>query len=99
MCALVVINPSNPTGPYLTEREYTRIVRVCLNHGMPLIADDVFYNDALASPADRVEVAGRDDVRTQGLALKRPCTRPGDHRGQARPPQGLAPPQRQEGAQ
>ena len=38
--ALVLINPNNPTGSYVKPTERARIVTLCREHGIALIADD-----------------------------------------------------------
>ena len=45
--ALVLINPNNPTGSYVKPTERARIVTLCREHGIALIADEVFFDYSL----------------------------------------------------
>lgn len=65
--AVIVINPNNPTGSYVTADDYARLVGICRSRGLPLIADEVFLDHDLAGCPDRVRVAGGDDVLTFSL--------------------------------
>jgi len=77
--ALVVVNPNNPTGSYLSAADRALVRAVCRRHGLALIADEVFLRYALdgeapARPATRLapargrSVVGRmDGVLTFGL--------------------------------
>ena len=40
--ALVVVNPNNPTGSFLSEADRALVRAVCREHGLALIADEVF---------------------------------------------------------
>lgn len=42
--ALVLINPNNPTGSYVKASEREAIVRLCHDHEVAIIADEVFYD-------------------------------------------------------
>lgn len=65
---LVLINPNNPTGSYVTHHEREALVELCARHGCALIVDEVFLDfpvEARAhSPAaaDRSSFAGEDRV-------------------------------------
>ena len=77
--ALVVVNPNNPTGSFLSAADCEVIGEVCRAHGLALIADEVFLrygldSDAAARPTSRPaaprgrSVVGRmDGVLTFGL--------------------------------
>ena len=77
--ALVVVNPNNPTGSFLSAADRARVRDVCRRHGLALIADEVFLRygwDAGAAggptPASTASagcsVVGRmDGVLTFGL--------------------------------
>ncbi|MCW5965466.1 MAG: pyridoxal phosphate-dependent aminotransferase [Bryobacterales bacterium] len=45
--ALVVVNPNNPTGSYLRPPEAQRLLELCAERGMALIADEVFWEYSL----------------------------------------------------
>ncbi len=42
--AIVVVNPNNPTGSYLTAGELARLTELCRAHGLALIVDEVFLD-------------------------------------------------------
>lgn len=43
--ALVVINPGNPTGGCLTAEDMRGIIKQCYDHGLLLMADEVYQNN------------------------------------------------------
>ncbi|KAF5212934.1 hypothetical protein E0198_000446 [Clavispora lusitaniae] len=43
--ALVVINPGNPTGAILTEKDIAEIIDIAAEHGLVLIADEVYQEN------------------------------------------------------
>jgi aspartate/methionine/tyrosine aminotransferase len=47
--AVVVVHPNNPTGHFTSPAERTLLERVCEEHGLALIADEVFLDYALDS--------------------------------------------------
>ena len=77
--ALVVVNPNNPTGSFLSAADRALVRGVCRRHGLALIADEVFLRygwdagapggptAAPAPPAGRTVVGGMDGVLTFGL--------------------------------
>tara|TARA_B100001123_G_scaffold449088_1_gene612975 strand:- start:61291 stop:62487 length:1197 start_codon:yes stop_codon:yes gene_type:complete len=40
--AVVVVNPNNPTGSFVSRDEFNRILQVCKKRGLALIVDEVF---------------------------------------------------------
>ncbi len=42
--AIVVVNPNNPTGSYMTADELQRLSALCLTHDLALIVDEVFLD-------------------------------------------------------
>lgn len=44
--AVVVVNPNNPTGSYMTDEELQKLSDLCLHHGLALIVDEVFLDYA-----------------------------------------------------
>ena len=52
--ALVVVNPNNPTGHFLSQGEWTALTGLCARHGLALLVDEVFADFALEPPADRM---------------------------------------------
>lgn len=66
--ALVIINPSNPTGAYLDRGEQQFVQKYCAANNLPLIADEVFYDFPLtADPESRSRLAGCPDILTFAL--------------------------------
>jgi alanine transaminase len=43
--ALVVINPGNPTGNILTEKNIADIIKFCYEHKLVILADEVYQNN------------------------------------------------------
>jgi alanine-synthesizing transaminase len=63
--AIVYVNPNNPTGSYLKQREYEALA----SHGLPLIVDEVFADYALRPDQARIAtVSGCKDVLTFALS-------------------------------
>ena len=62
--AIVLINPNNPTGSYVTEGELAGIVALCKEHSLALIADQVFFDYPLDSRGAPVNFYGFDEVLT-----------------------------------
>jgi aspartate/methionine/tyrosine aminotransferase len=50
--AIVWVNPNNPTGSFLKRAEYSAIARLCSNHGLALISDEVFADYPLDVEAE-----------------------------------------------
>src|SRR6266404_4586114 len=46
---VIVVNPNNPTGHFVKERELTKLNELCAARGMALIADEVFLDFALGN--------------------------------------------------
>lgn len=65
--ALVLINPNNPTGSYVKPAEWERIVTMCRERGIALIADEVFFDYALEPFAGNARLAGEQGVLTFAL--------------------------------
>lgn len=51
--AIVVVNPNNPTGSYLTADELAKITDLCRSQGLALIVDEVFLD--YLNPTDAVK--------------------------------------------
>lgn len=77
--ALIVINPSNPTGAYLDSYERKTLLNYCARHSLPLIADEVFYDFPLpAAPSSRARLAGCPQNLTFALdGLSKSLSAPG----------------------
>ena len=55
--AVVVVNPNNPTGHFLSKGEWGELTALCARHGLALLVDEVFADYALEPPADRLATA------------------------------------------
>ncbi len=65
--ALVLINPNNPTGSYVKASEREELVTLCREHGIAIIADEVFYDYDLEPFEGNARLAGEDGVLTFAL--------------------------------
>ena len=65
--ALVLINPNNPTGSYVKASEREAIVRLCHDHEVAIIADEVFYDYDLEPFDGNARLAG--ETGTLAFAL------------------------------
>jgi aspartate/methionine/tyrosine aminotransferase len=50
--AVLVVNPNNPTGQFLTRPEWSGLVALAAKRGLPLIVDEVFSRYAIEPQAD-----------------------------------------------
>ena len=50
--ALVVVNPNNPTGHFLSSVEWSGLTDFCARHGLALLVDEVFSGYALEAADD-----------------------------------------------
>ncbi len=48
--AVIVVHPNNPTGHFTSPSERTSLERICQEHGLALIVDEVFLDYALGPP-------------------------------------------------
>ncbi|MGA3029043.1 MAG: pyridoxal phosphate-dependent aminotransferase, partial [Bryobacteraceae bacterium] len=63
--AIVVVNPNNPTGSFLKPDEREQLIRLCRDHRLALISDEVFSDYAFEDDPNRVRtLAGASDVLT-----------------------------------
>lgn len=65
--ALLVVSPNNPTGSFLHREDLATLVRLCDEHGLVLIGDEVFADYPLDAAADAVSVSTQDEVLTCAL--------------------------------
>jgi alanine-synthesizing transaminase len=61
--AAMVVHPNNPTGSFASRAEMSRLAQVCAEHGLALIADEVFL-DYGVSDAIPASFAFHDDCLT-----------------------------------
>jgi len=60
--AIVLVNPNNPTGSYLKRAELAELTRLCAQHELALISDEVFSDYALTEDPERVTtLAGTEE--------------------------------------
>ena len=76
--ALLVVSPNNPTGAMLRREEAERLLAPCRDHGLALIADEVFADHVLTDAPSRVRsLAGRDEALVFVLGgLSKTCLLP-----------------------
>jgi aspartate/methionine/tyrosine aminotransferase len=55
--AVVVVNPNNPTGHFLSKREWHELTTLCSRHDLALLVDEVFADYALEPVEDRLATA------------------------------------------
>lgn len=55
--AIVVVNPNNPTGHFLSRIEWQGLVELCARKRLALVVDEVFSDYALEPPEDRLATA------------------------------------------
>ena len=65
--ALVLINPNNPTRSYVKASEREAIVRLCHDHEVAIIADEVFYDYDLEPFDGNARLAGETGTLTFAL--------------------------------
>src|SRR5487761_1614757 len=53
--AVIVVNPNNPTGNFVRLRERDALERLCVQHGLALIVDEVFLDYPLQATQQRPE--------------------------------------------
>jgi aspartate/methionine/tyrosine aminotransferase len=67
--AVIVVNPNNPTGSYLTMGERQRLEAFCALHDLALISDEVFCDYELTQDSSRpLTLAGRRKALTFSLS-------------------------------
>ena len=51
---LILVNPNNPTGSFITQKEFKKLLEFCMHHGIALVSDEVFSDYAFAENSDRI---------------------------------------------
>jgi aspartate/methionine/tyrosine aminotransferase len=64
---VIVVNPNNPTGHFVKEREMAKLNELCAAHGLALIADEVFLDFALGD-GNTVTFAGNCGALTFAMS-------------------------------
>ncbi len=62
--AVVFVNPNNPTGSFVRERELARINAICRSRNLAMISDEVFLDYAFEESAEPMSLAGNREVLT-----------------------------------
>ena len=55
--AVIVVNPNNPTGHFLSKTEWQGLTALCARRDLAILVDEVFADYALEPPADRLATA------------------------------------------
>ena len=67
--AIILVNPNNPTGSFLKRSELQTLVRICQEHGLAIISDEVFSDFGFDTDSERVPtLAGVKDVLSFSLS-------------------------------
>jgi len=61
--AIIVVNPNNPTGSYISRAELDFLNGLCRKHQVSIISDEVFFEYPL-TPSDAVSCAGNQAALT-----------------------------------
>lgn len=65
--AVLVVHPNNPTGSFLKARELEELNRLCREHAIAIVADEVFLDYSLLSDAP-ISFSSNNDVLTFTLS-------------------------------
>lgn len=65
--ALIVINPNNPTGSYVKPNERERLIELCRQYDVAIIADEVFYDYDIEPFAGNMRWSGESRILTFAL--------------------------------
>jgi hypothetical protein len=69
VAAIVVVNPNNPTGSYLTMDDWHRLGALAAAHGVAVIADEVFADFPLAPARDAVTAVAQQATQALTFSL------------------------------
>ncbi len=61
--AIILVNPNNPTGSYISRAELNFLNEFCRKHQVSIISDEVFFEYSLI-PSDAVSCAGNKAILT-----------------------------------
>jgi len=61
--AIILVNPNNPTGSYMSRSELNFLNELCCKHQVSIISDEVFFEYPIA-PSDAVSCAGNQTALT-----------------------------------
>jgi aspartate/methionine/tyrosine aminotransferase len=75
--AVIVVHPNNPTGTFVSDGERAELMRLCAQHGLALIVDEVFLDYALEGVRIRSFATGEAEGLTFVLSgLSKVCGLP-----------------------
>jgi len=67
--AIIVVNPNNPTGSFLKQQEHEELIRICRDHGLAIVSDEVFSDYARHDDPNRVRtLSSTSEVLTFSLS-------------------------------
>lgn len=61
-CAIVIVNPNNPTGSFLKCHEAEELFRIARDHQLPIISDEVFFDYSIGEATNRVKTLSGAEV-------------------------------------
>ena len=59
---IIIINPNNPTGSYISSYEYETLIRLCKQYDLSLIADEVFYPFSVDTTTKHISFIQCNDI-------------------------------------
>jgi alanine-synthesizing transaminase len=61
---IILVNPNNPTGSYISADELIKLNAFCRQHGLAIISDEVFFDYRLEDNHPGISLIGNRDVLT-----------------------------------
>lgn len=74
--ALIVVHPNNPTGHYIPANEQRQLSRFCAEHGIALIADEVFLDFSLQGARSESFACGKNLLTFTLSGISKICGMP-----------------------
>ena len=74
--AVLIVHPNNPTGSYVAASERAALQRLCREHGLALIVDEVFLDYALVAPQPTFAAAEAECLTFVLSGLSKVCALP-----------------------
>ena len=62
--AIVLVNPNNPTGSFVSQEELVKLNKFCLKHPCAIISDEVFADYGFTASSDDISLVNNRDVLT-----------------------------------
>jgi aspartate/methionine/tyrosine aminotransferase len=60
--AIVIVHPNNPTGHFTKPWESAELARLCRDHSLSLIVDEVFLDYGIGQPAPQTFASGLEEI-------------------------------------